>query len=250
MPDTAACIAAVEKENNYFTKTDIIRPTQDASLEKIVCLFQEEQDSTRLSAATKSRRKAARTLLRDILQRICVDVFFLCAFALPITWLGTIKAPNDFVERLQSWWSNAKPPIHLRKLIPRLIGKFQNTVQFNKACERGYSDSCTVGGERVLPSPNKDVGDSQIDDGHGLALDSESEESEEGEEPDHPDQLEAPMNGNVYELGTVDAIRVLTTSEAVPILTIPHYQGVKPFITFRVPEKLAMQLMMGRKQLM
>jgi hypothetical protein len=58
------------------------------------------------------------------------------------------------------------------------------------------------------------------------------------------------MNGNVYELDTLDAIRVLATSKAVPILTIPHYQGVKPFITFRLPEKLAMQLMMGRKQLM
>ena len=93
-----ANIAAVEKERIYFTKTSIIQPTQLASLKKIVSLFKEEENITPLPPATKSRHNAARTLLRDILQRLCAEVFFLCAFALPITRLGTIKAPNDFLQ--------------------------------------------------------------------------------------------------------------------------------------------------------
>jgi hypothetical protein len=127
MPDTDAYIAAVEKEYMYFTKAKGVRPTQLASLEKIVGLFKEEEQSTPLPPATKSRRKAARTLLKDILQQICIEVFFLCAFALPITWLGTIKAPNDFVEKLQRWWSSVGHCVYLSELIPGLIDKFPST---------------------------------------------------------------------------------------------------------------------------
>ena len=58
------------------------------------------------------------------------------------------------------------------------------------------------------------------------------------------------MDGNVYEVDVLDAIRVLATNKISPTLTIPFHQGAKPFITFRLSEKVATQLMMGRKQLM
>ena len=122
-----AYIAAMEKQRAYFTTTKIIRPAQLASLEKIVTLFKEEENVAGLSLATKSRHKAARTLLRDILQQLCDEVFFLCAFVLSITWLGTVKAPNDFVERLQRWWSSDPRSGYLSGIITGLIEKFPAT---------------------------------------------------------------------------------------------------------------------------
>ncbi|KAK3385776.1 hypothetical protein B0H63DRAFT_544240 [Podospora didyma] len=183
-----------------------------ASLEKTVALFKEEEDAApMLTGATKSRHKTARTLLRTILTSIGDEVFFLCAFALPITKLGTIKAPVAFVEELQRWWSVVDHPTRLSERIPVLIKKFPITALDSVESQEG-------------------------DGGDGGDESTEGDESGEGEQPH---QLEAPMNGKVYELDPMDAIRVLATSKVVPILTIPHYTEVQPFITFRIPEKFA-----------
>ncbi len=60
----------------------------------------------------------------------------------------------------------------------------------------------------------------------------------------------APMNGRVYQLDLMDAVGVLATVKPIPILTIPSYKGVKPFITIKFVPKLAMELIAGRTQLM
>lgn len=123
-----ATIAALEKGRIYFATTNVICAAQLASLEKIVSLFNEEETVTGLSPATISRHRAARTRLRDILQRVCVEVFFLCAFAIPVTRLATVNAPNDFIEKLQRWWwSHGSQSGHLSEIIPELTGKFPPT---------------------------------------------------------------------------------------------------------------------------
>ena len=56
--------------------------------------------------------------------------------------------------------------------------------------------------------------------------------------------------GEAYKLEPMDAIRVLATNPGDVRLTIPHYQGVKPFITIQCSEKTAFRYLTTREKIM
>lgn len=240
MEKTAIYTTALENVLTHFSGNDTTTPAQLASIEKIIVLFKEEACDGDLPSATKSRRSAARRLLRTILQTLGDEVFFLCVFAFPITRLGTTKEQSQFIGILQGWWSTAKNrKTSLSVIIPSLVLQFPSTstVKFSTAREHQSKEAQTG----VCP---------RVDELGNPATATDPDSDSEGREAVALDSLGAPMTGNVYQVDVMDAIRLLVNSQAKPILTIPHYQGVQPFLTIRVPEKLATQLMMGQKQLM
>ncbi|KAK3362396.1 hypothetical protein B0T25DRAFT_5569 [Lasiosphaeria hispida] len=99
-------------------------------------------------------------------------------FALPMTWLGTAKEPNQLIGVLQGWWLTAKRrSTNLPVVIRTLVGKFPSTVQFSTAREHELRNSETQTGacpsvdELESPAPALDP-DSDSEGGEAVALDS------------------------------------------------------------------------------
>ncbi|CAG9954318.1 unnamed protein product, partial [Clonostachys rosea f. rosea IK726] len=121
----ARYIDALERERANLTRSRCITSAkQNACIDKIMEVYLEtETDRAKLAPAIKSRRKAAHNLMHNILAELGVPLFFVCALALPITSLASIKNTSLFVKLVQEWWNAAEIPPQFGDFITDLRGK-------------------------------------------------------------------------------------------------------------------------------
>lgn len=122
-------IQKLEAQISYFTDTSVLSTGLVASLDKIIDLHRErEDDYAKLTEATNSRHKAARSLLYLIAQDLGYDAFSLCAFALPLTMLATTKSHAKFLGTLRTWWTQANIPNSFIELTSKLYKQYNDVL--------------------------------------------------------------------------------------------------------------------------
>ena len=142
-------LKALEEERTNFINTPTENEKHLCSLKKVVALFAETDETLAgLPPATRSRHKAARSLLALIREIFGDEVFFLCIFALPITSLGTVNSAG-FVAALRAWWNNAEKPEALGEVAKNL------SVRHAAALAKGAADSHLTETLRDTPGPRK-----------------------------------------------------------------------------------------------
>ncbi|KAI1086054.1 hypothetical protein F5B19DRAFT_498722 [Rostrohypoxylon terebratum] len=245
-------ITKLQAQLAYFTNTNILSNAQDASLQNIITLFGDETEG--LSQATKSRHRAAQSLLRLIISDLGCDVFFLCIFALPTTSLGTMKGHAEFINKVRIWWAQAKVPSSFHQTATELCRRHEEdilskiartTVPTKRIWTIGQQDEA----QTFESSPKRHRGEYR----HGLDRATESgleHDDEDVEDEEEVDEEDRPLVGVVYELQPMDAIYILSSSKVNVLLTMPHRRGAKPFISVNISEKVALRFLTKGKQVM
>ncbi|KAI1370201.1 hypothetical protein F4677DRAFT_382734 [Hypoxylon crocopeplum] len=256
-------ITKLQAQLTYFTNTNVLSNAQNTSLQNIHTLFKDEAED--LSQSTKSRHRAARSLLRLIMGDLGYDVFFLCIFALPTTWLGTLKRHAEFINEVRKWWTDASIPSSFHQIAAELRGQFKDVLsKINPRTTVPTKRIWAIGQQDEAQASESILRRRRDETRHGLdrttesGLESNDEDVEDGEEVDEDgedmqtleEQLEGPLVGVVYELQPIDAIYVLSSSKVEVLLTMPHRRGAKPFISVNISEKVALRFLTKGKQVM
>ncbi|KPM36562.1 hypothetical protein AK830_g9980 [Neonectria ditissima] len=96
-------LRALEEQHDCFiSETAAISRKQEQWLGKVIELFQEQgavQDQ--MSGTTKGRRQTAHRTFKNIFQRFGYEIFFLCTFALSITYIGTLKRTSVLFKEIE-----------------------------------------------------------------------------------------------------------------------------------------------------
>ncbi|KAK5988027.1 hypothetical protein PT974_12163 [Cladobotryum mycophilum] len=122
----------IEKLTAFLASFTNGNPPDDitGSLDKVVKLFADDLSGYR--GATKSRKKTRRTILSLVLQNIDSDMFFLCALALPESWLAKFIGSGqdaDFVLALKSWWGSSTAPPSFSNTAAELCRKYNTLLE-------------------------------------------------------------------------------------------------------------------------
>jgi len=247
----------------HVETTNVVRPKDLTSFDKIVVLFGEGPETRgSSSAATRSRRKIARNGFNTVMKTQGFEVFLICAFTWPITAMASASAKDmpGLLRSLQEWWANAKVPTAFHAVAKTYFEKYRDVFP-DAELRRTYAMPTTY--HNSFNAIGQDAGSRAIGMIGGIseALEDDcSDDSEQGEQEEQV-QLAQPVQpaqqdeqvlfaGEVYKLQAMDAIRVLSTNAGDVRLTIPRYQGVQPFITIQCPEKTAILFLRKRQKIM
>ncbi|KAK5988514.1 hypothetical protein PT974_09997 [Cladobotryum mycophilum] len=247
------------------------------SIDKVVELFADDLSGYR--GATKSRKKTRRTILSLVLQNIDSDMFFLCALALPESWLAKVirsEQDADFVLALKSWWGSSTVPPSFSNTAAELCRKYNTLLEQGMEQQRiTYgTDTWLTKFRRTIDSPryagskpfryrrpprNEDI------TMETFVLNQPSAESEntrptlgkhkkdirvhslshrEGTISRTPlmEELEGPLGGSVYPIELMDAISTLASTKPIINMTIARGDGVSPYVSFDISPATATHL--------
>ncbi|KAK8038404.1 hypothetical protein PG994_015171 [Apiospora phragmitis] len=222
--------------------------SQQASFDKIIALLEEGKNGfLEYSGSVKSRRRAACSLVRMILNEFNVEVFSLCIVTLSVTRLASISAAL-FKDELQKWYRNNQLPEDfcslakekLEAYIPRAVGKRKNSdVEQGKPSKRPAINGITRNYEHQSNEEGQDTAAPTDDDSDDDGVVQERQIAD------------GPFQGQVYSLKPIDVIRTVVLSEKFEfLLTMPDYQGTQPFIMVPCPKELARTFLAKRDKIM
>ncbi|KAI5465149.1 hypothetical protein BGZ63DRAFT_379448 [Mariannaea sp. PMI_226] len=116
----------LEAQRAYFVDDSNPSKQQQLRLDRVIVLFQAK--TADLPDTTKSRRETALKNFKKIFTELGHEVFFLCTFALPITWMGNLNQVHTLIEEIQEWWKKVAIPSGFSDLAQRLYEKHQREL--------------------------------------------------------------------------------------------------------------------------
>ncbi|KAJ9133888.1 hypothetical protein NKR23_g10451 [Pleurostoma richardsiae] len=220
-------------------KAPKLSETQQNTFDKNIALFTE--DTTTQSIATRSRHKSAKLILEVVLEQLGADVFFLCAIGLTMTVLSK-QTTSEFVEELEPLQSQLKTSSVLHDLRQKYEDILSKYTIGQKAADRSRVDTAPAEQRPVKRHRAEEV---EVEDTASEASEDVFEFAKEG--------LEESLEGKVYALEAMDAIRMLSNSKIAAsslTLTMPFSKKVLPFVIFKLPRQMALKNLTEREQIM